>query len=90
MRGNGSRERWRMMHAVDGLHQLRHALGGQVVRLHGDDNAVGGGQRIDGDHAEGRRAVDEYIVVVMFDGFEPVGKNILPAHGLKEHQFEYR
>ena len=44
---------------VDGGQQLLQALGGQILRLDGDYDPVGGGQRVDREHPQGGLAVNE-------------------------------
>ena len=44
---------------VDGGQQLFQSLGGQILRLDGDYDPVGGGQRVDREHSQGGLAVDE-------------------------------
>ena len=41
------------LHLVYGLEQLFQALGGQVLRLNGDYDPVGGGQGVDREHTQG-------------------------------------
>ena len=53
-----------LLDALHRLQQLVHALGGQIVRLHGDDNAVRSGQGIQRNETQGGRTVDENIVIV--------------------------
>lgn len=36
--------------ALDAVHQVGQPLQRVVLALHGDDHAVGGGQRVDGEH----------------------------------------
>ena len=46
-----------------GVEQLGDALEGEILGLDRDYHRVGGGEGIDGDESERRRAVDEYVVV---------------------------
>ena len=46
-------------HRLDGLDQQGHAAQREELRLHGDDDAVSGGQSIDREQAKGGLAVDE-------------------------------
>ena len=47
------------LHLVYGLEQLFQALGGQVLRLNGDYDPVGGGQGVDREHTQGWLAVNQ-------------------------------
>ena len=49
----------RALDEVDRAEELREALERVVLRLHGHEHAVGGGERVDGQRAERRRAVEE-------------------------------
>ena len=50
-----------MMRTVE---QFADALKGKVLSLHGNDDRVGSRERVDGDKAERRTAVDENVVVI--------------------------
>lgn len=58
-----------------------HALRGKILRLHGHDDGIGGGQRVDGEHAEGRHAVYEGVVVAALGLVEPCFERSLAVHG---------
>ena len=49
---------------IDGREQLGQSLQGVVLALDRDEHGIGGGQRVDGQQAERRRAIDEDVVVV--------------------------
>src|SRR5690606_10067654 len=51
--------------ALDAVDQIGKPFQRVVLALHGDDHAVGGDQRVDGEHRQRRRAVDEDEVVVL-------------------------
>src|SRR3990170_5868076 len=48
-----------LLDELDGVHESRQAFEGIVLALHGNEHAVGSGQRVHGQEAERRRAVDE-------------------------------
>ena len=52
------------LHLIYGLEQLFQTLGGQILRLNGNDDPVRSGQRIDCEHAQGGLAVDEDMGVL--------------------------
>ena len=47
------------LHELDRAEQLREPLEGVVLGLHRHDHPVGGGERVHGQRAERRRAVEE-------------------------------
>ena len=67
-------------HLADSLQQKLQTFGREVFCLHRNENPVGGGQRIDGQHAQGGRTVDENVGVIRFDGIQVLPQNRLPAH----------
>lgn len=54
----------------DGLEEFAEALEGEEVCLHGDDDFAGGGECVEGEQAEGGRAIDEDEFVALLDGIE--------------------
>ncbi len=56
--------------AVEGGHELGDAFEGEVFGLHGDEEAVGGDEGVEGEEIEGRGAVEEDEGVVGADGSE--------------------
>lgn len=68
-------------HLADGLQQKLQTFSGQVFCLHRDKHPIGGGQGIDGQHAQGRWTVDENVGVIRFDGIQILPQNRLPAYG---------
>ena len=51
---------------LDGLNrtdQLRHALGGQIVGLDGDQDLISSGQCVDHQHTKGGSAVQENVII---------------------------
>ena len=65
------------LHDLDCVEQLADALEGEVLALHGDDDAVGCGQGVDRDEAEAGAAVDEDVVVVGHDGLQQAPEDAL-------------
>ena len=51
----------------DGVHQLRQPFQGVIFALDGDDDRICRGERVDGQKPQRGRAVDEDIVVLVFD-----------------------
>ena len=49
-----------------GADQLRHVLCRQIIRLDRDKHIVRSCQSIDDQHTQGRAAVQQYIVIVVF------------------------
>ena len=47
------------LHLIYGLEQLFQALGGQILRLNGDYDPVGGGQGVDREHTQGWLTVNQ-------------------------------
>ena len=67
---------------VDGGQQLLQALGGQVLRLNGDYDPVGCGQRVDCEHPQGGLAVDEDMGILSLHGVQILPQDGLAAHGV--------
>ena len=65
------------LHLVYGLEQLFQALGGQVLRLNGDYDPVGGGQGVDREHTQGWLAVNQDMGILSLERVQ-----ILPQDGL--------
>ena len=66
--------------------ELRHSLCRQILRLHGNDNAVRSRQCVKGNHTEGRHTIYEDIIVVVLYLAEIVLHHAFPAHcGHKAH-----
>ena len=55
----------RALHELDRAEQLRQPLERVVLGLHRHDHAVGGGERVHGQRAERRRAVEEHEAVAL-------------------------
>ena len=53
------------LHNLDGAQQLRDTLQCKIFTLHGDDDAVGGCQRIHRDEAQRGRTVYQDVVVLL-------------------------
>ena len=56
------------LHYLDGVEQFADAFEGEVLALYGYDDAVGCRQGVDRDESEAGAAVDEDVVVVLYDG----------------------
>src|SRR6266542_2206156 len=70
---------------LDDLQQRGHALQRVVLRLHRDDHALRGDERVQGEQPERRRAVDEDVVVALHDvARELVAERHLAADGAEE------
>lgn len=68
-----------------GLQEAGHAGCREVLGGDRDEDAVRGGQCVDGDYPRGGRAVDDDVVVVRLDGREPGAH-----HPLAGHRHEHR
>src|SRR5216683_3171902 len=77
LEGEGGVER--LGDAVEGGHELGDAFEGEVLGLHGDEEAVGGDEGVEGEEVEGWGAVEEDEGVVGADGGEGVAEAILAA-----------
>ena len=64
---------------LDGLEQLADPAVGEGLALEGDEDGVGGGQPVDGQHPERRWTVDQDQVVVAEDRFERPLEHVLAA-----------
>jgi hypothetical protein len=52
------------VHLLDGVDQIGQAFEREILALHRHDHAVRRAKAVEGEHAQGRRAVDEHEVVV--------------------------
>lgn len=64
---------------VEGAHQLGDAFEGEVFGLHGDEEAVGGDEGVEGKEVEGGRAVENDEGVVGADGFDGFAELVFAA-----------
>ena len=71
----------------DGFGELGEAFEGVEFALEGDDNAVAGGEDVDGKDSEARRGVDQDEVVVRFDGGYGIAEDHFFAYGVEEDGF---
>ena len=69
---------------VDGGQQLFQSLGGQILRLDGDYDPVGGGQRVDREHSQGGLAVDEDMGILSLHRVQILPQDGLSAHGIHQ------
>ena len=65
--------------AVEGGHELGDAFEGEVLGLHGNEEAVGGYEGVEGEEIEGRGAVEDDEGVVGADGRDGVAELVLAA-----------
>ena len=76
------------LHIGNGGRQLRHAHNGEGLRLHRDDNLIGGGQRIGQQQADRGGAVDQAVVVLAFVLFQAGFQQHLAAHHRAHRQLK--
>src|SRR6478736_9581569 len=72
------------LHVGDGVEQLPDAAVAQHLARHRDEQAVGGGERIEGEHAEARRAVEQHDVVGRREVLERRAQHVLAARSRHE------
>ena len=72
------------------MQQLLQSLDRQILRLHGDDDSVSSGQCVDGQHTEGRLAVDEDMAVLVPDRVQILPQNGLAAHSIDQSDLHGR
>ena len=65
--------------AIEGGHQLGDAFEGEVLGLHGDEEAVGGDEGVEGEEVERGRAVEQDEGVLGADGLEGFAEAVLAA-----------
>src|ERR1700738_145997 len=61
----------------DGVQEQLHPLEGQEVELQGNEDAVGGGQGVDGEQAKVGRAVHHRVVVYVADRLQAFAEAVL-------------
>ena len=71
-------------HLIDRLEQMFQALGGQILRLDGDYDPVGGGQGIDREHTQGRLAVNQDMGILSLERVQILPQDGLTAHGVHQ------
>lgn len=64
---------------TDGVEQFADTLQCEILTLHGDDDGIGGCQRIHRNQSQGRGAVNEDIVIVITDRSQKLTDDILPV-----------
>src|SRR5690606_19064098 len=69
---------------LDRVDERGQALEREVLALHRDQNVPRGRERVDGQHVERRRAVDEHVVVIGRDARERVLETKLALGRLHE------
>ncbi|KAG0759602.1 hypothetical protein G6F57_016170 [Rhizopus arrhizus] len=58
------------MDALDGVDQIGQAFQREVLALHRDDDAVGGGQSVERQQGQRRRAIDQHEIVLAGNGVQ--------------------
>ena len=76
--------------ALHRAHKLRHILGGQIVRLHGDEHIVRSRQGIDDQHPQRRAAVQQHIIVTSLDVLQIALEHGFPAHDIDQPHLHRR
>ncbi len=76
----------RLLRQLHHLQRLLHALEREVLGLAGDQRVVGGHERVDGQQAERRRAVDQDQVVAALEVAQRPLQRQLAAHLAAQHQ----
>ena len=69
------------MHGVD---QLCHVFGSKILCLNRDQNIIRCRQSIDDQHTEGRAAIQQNIIIVLFDLIHILPQHRLPAHDIHQ------
>ena len=72
------------LHLIDRLEQLFQALGGQILRLDGDYDPVGGCQRVDREHTQGWLAVNQDMGILSLERVQILPQDSLSAHGVHQ------
>jgi hypothetical protein len=67
------------LHVGDGVEQLTDTAMAEHLARHGDDQAIRRRQRVEGQHAQRRRAVEQDDVVVAGHRFEGGAEDVLPT-----------
>ena len=65
--------------SCDGVEQLADPAVGEHLALQRDDHLVGGRQRVEGEHPQGRRAVQQHHVVAASTSFQRGAQDVLAA-----------
>src|ERR1035441_3805258 len=71
---------------VDGVHELRDAFQGEELALDGDEDRIGGEERIEGVQVEGRGAIDQDEAVGVADPGQALAEAVLAMRGVGEFQ----
>ena len=72
---------------LDALHridQFRHVLGSKILCLNRNENIIRCRQSIDDQHTEGRTAIQQNIIIVLFDLIHILPQHRLPAHDIHQ------
>ena len=69
------------LHSID---QLRHVFGSKILCLNRNQNIIRCRQSIDDQHTEGRAAIQQDIIVVLFNLIRILPQHRLPAHDIHQ------
>lgn len=69
---------------------MLQAFGRKILRLHRDQDTVGGSQRVDGQHPQRRLAVDENVRIASPDGAQVLPQDGFTAHGVYQRHLHAR
>ena len=72
------------LHVGDGVEQLPHAAVAEHLARHRDDQPARGGERVQRQHAERRRAVQQHDVVVVDHRLERGAQDVLPTRARQQ------
>ena len=76
--------------ALHRAHKLRHVLGCQIVRLHRDEYMIRSRQGIDDQHTQRRAAIQQHIVVILFDTVQIAFEHGFTAHDIDQPHLHRR
>jgi hypothetical protein len=69
----------RVAYAVYGVEELRDTFQREEFALNGYQHRIGGDESVQREEIQGRRAVDDDVIEVLFDSFEGVPQASLPV-----------
>ena len=79
-----------LLHLLNRAHQRAHALQREIFALNRDQHAVSRAERVERNHAQRRRAVDEDIVKLLPHALQHVGNHALAALHVRQLDFRAR
>src|SRR6478672_6329918 len=74
-----------LLHVGDGVEQLSDTAVAEHLAGHRDDEGVGGRQRVERQHPEARRAVEQHDVVCRVGAFEGRAQDVLATGSRQQH-----